>query len=89
MKTSEKIYNATRIAYLSTRKNTSLEKRCELLLNSLLSEGINADNIILCQDDKPARGAAFSVIEMADRYRVNYRCGYSRHNYAPCIEILK
>jgi hypothetical protein len=37
----------------------------------------------------PAKGANASLMNMKDRYRINYRCGYSRNNYAPCIEILK
>lgn len=90
MKTlTEKIYNAARMSALNTRINTSLEKRCELLNNALLEEKVDEKQIIICNEDKPAKGASFSVIELSDRFRINYRCGYSRNNYAPCIEILK
>jgi len=45
-------------------------------------------NLVACSAEKPAKGAAFSVINLKDRFRINYRCGYSRHNYAPCVEVL-
>jgi hypothetical protein len=37
----------------------------------------------------PASGANGAITEMATKFRVQYRCGYGRNNYAPCIEILK
>lgn len=37
----------------------------------------------------PACGANGSVKEMAETYRIQYRCGYGKWNYAPCLEIKK
>ena len=65
-----------------------MEERKNYLL-SLLDVDIQRSKIVICETEKPCAGASFSLIELKDRFRINYRCGYSRHNYAPCIEVLK
>lgn len=72
----------------NTKINDSLEERKNYLL-TLLDIDIPRSKIVICDKDKPAQGASFSVIELSDRFRINYRCGYSRNNYAPCVEVLK
>ena len=68
-------------------KNDSLQTREEKLRNSLILAGIDGNKIINA-GEVPAKGANLSVIFMADRVRINYRCGYTRYNYAPCLDIL-
>jgi hypothetical protein len=89
MKTlKETIEQAAKTAKRNTKVNDTLEERWDYL-TTLLDIEIPRAKIITCAKEKPCAGAAFSVIELSDRFRVNYRCGYSRHNYAPCVEILK
>lgn len=40
-------------------------------------------------EEKPAAGANGTVREMSGYYRINYRCGYGKHNYAPVVHIQK
>ena len=68
-------------------KQDSLQIREQKLRKALISHKINESKIIDA-GEVPAKGANLSVIFMADRVRINYRCGYSRHNYAPCLEIM-
>ena len=88
MNTRSVVRAAATVAKSNTKNRDSLETRRELLV-SLLTIVIPENQIIICDREKPAKGAAFSVIELSDRYRINYRCGYSRNNYAPCVEVLK
>ena len=83
-----KIQNIAQIAKKHTNVNDSLQER-RVRLIALLNTEFDSNKIIICDKDKPAAGRAFAVIELSDRFRINYRCGYSRRNYAPCIEILK
>lgn len=41
--------------------------------------------------DKPNSGASYCMLPYAKNtvLRLNIRCGYSRHNYAPCFELTK
>ena len=41
--------------------------------------------------DKPNAGMSYCVKSYAKNtvLRINIRCGYSRHNYAPCFELTK
>ena len=71
-----------------TNVNDSLQE-IRVRLFALLNTEFDSDKIIICDKDKPAAGRAFAVIELSDRFRINYRCGYSRYNYAPCIEVMK
>lgn len=74
----------------NTRIKDTLKERRELLINLLLDEEEFSDGrIILPEGERRCKGAVYSITELKDRYRINYRCGYTRHNYAPCIEILK
>ena len=84
----EIIEKAAKTAKRNTKRNDSLETRKDYLL-SLLDIEINMSKIIICDDEKPCAGAAFTVKKLKDRYRINYRCGYGTYNYAPCIEILE
>lgn len=86
MKTKLETIAAT--AKRNTKLRDSLETRKDYLV-TLLDFEFARDKIIICNKDKPAAGRSFAVIELLDRFRINYRCGYSRYNYAPCIEILK
>ena len=72
----------------SVRINTSMEDRKDLLIKNIKALDSSA-TVLDPTNEKPARGGAFYVIEMSDRFRINYRCGYGRHNYAPVIEVLK
>ena len=83
-----KLENIAAIAKRNTKLNDSLETRKDYLF-TLLDIEFPRTQIIFCDKDKPAAGRSFAVIELSDRFRINYRCGYSRYNYAPCIEILK
>lgn len=84
----EKLERIATIAKRNTRKNDSMGKRKNYLL-TLLDIEIPRSKIIICQAEKPSDGSSFSVKELSDRFRINYRCGNSRYNYAPCIEVLK
>ena len=84
MTTYEKIQVATQKAHSETKINSTLDERYEILANHLCMQNLRFDNV----GEKPARGANLSIIKMKGKYRVNYRCGYSRNNYAPCVEIL-
>ena len=81
----EKIYEA--VQKVSFDKNDSLSYRCETLIESLVACGINESDIIYA-GEKPCVGRCLGVKVMKDRVRINYRCGYGRYNYAPCIEII-
>ena len=83
--TTEKIYEAVR--KVSFDKNDSLSYRYETLIESLIASGINISNIINA-GEKPCVGRCLGVKQMKDRVRINYRCGYGRYNYAPCIEVI-
>lgn len=87
MKTTlELIQQATVIAKSKISLRTSIAERESILLNALKALGIEN---IQSVGEVPAKGANLSIIELKDKYRVNFRCGYSRNNYAPCIEITK
>ena len=83
-----KIQNIAAIAKMNTKRSDSLEIRKDYLF-TLLDIEFPRTQIVFCDKDKPAAGASFTVIELSDRFRINYRCGYSRYNYAPCIEVMK
>ncbi len=67
-------------------KNTPLTERESLLRDTLEADGFSVSNYF---DLKPHTGAAFNVVPMSDHYRVNFRCGYGKHNYAPVLFIQK
>lgn len=67
-------------------KRVNSDLRAAFFSLSLLDMGLKHT---FCEDEKPAKGAAWSIIEMKTVYRVQVRCGYGKHNYAPCIEIPK
>lgn len=76
----------------STKRNDSLDVRVDNLFNQIyVIETILGERfkVVNAYDEKPCRGASFSVIELSDRFRINYRCGYGMCNYAPCIEVMK
>ena len=68
------------------KNNTELHIREEMLRAALEAEGFNVSNY---SEEKPHTGAAFRVVEMKDHYRINFRCGYGKHNYAPVLFIQK
>lgn len=86
MNATIELVNKTRQS-LSFKKNQSLESRFDDLKIALIKNGIEESKIIDA-GDKPAAGAVLSCIYLKDRVRINYRCGYSRYNYAPCIEVI-
>lgn len=86
--TIENVRIAATNSYNLVNKNTKMSERVSILKHQLIDVGIKESDIFLV-GEKPAKGAVFSVIELKDRFRVNYRCGYSRNNYAPCVEIKK
>ena len=80
----EKVIAATVEACNETKKSNTLETRYDILAKHLSTiQSIKFEDV----GEKPARGANLSIIYLKDRLRVNYRCGYSRNNYAPCVEI--
>jgi len=63
---------------------TGLNQRRKLLTTAVTEAGFK----VIGEDEKPHRGAAFFVKEMADKtFRINYRCGYSQWNYAPVLIV--
>ena len=84
MKTIEKIEKAIKLAKTEIRKNTSIEDRKEVFSQRLAMQGLRFEEI----GEKPVGGACFTIKSMKGKYRVNYRCGYGKYNYAPCFEIL-
>lgn len=85
MKTIDKIRIAIQKATKETKKTSTLDERYDILAGYLSMQGLRFEDV----GEKPAKGANLSIVTMKGKFRVNYRCGYSRHNYAPCIEILK
>lgn len=69
----------------SKQRTNDLDSRFLALCKALAEEGLTA----VPAGEKPCAGAAYSIITLRDRYRVNFRCGYGRHNYAPCVEITR
>jgi hypothetical protein len=51
--------------------------------NGILTDNVKVDFV----GEKPMKGANGSVKKMKNSIRIQYRCGYSSHNYAPCIEL--
>jgi hypothetical protein len=84
-----KIELAADKAYAKCYNMRGNAKRIDIFYEELEKSGITKNKVISVYDEKPAKGKSFSVIEMVDRYRVNVRCGYGKHNYAPCVEIKK
>lgn len=80
------IIAATKKAFARIKLNTPVKTRTAILLEELTAQGITEVSIV---GEKPAAGRCWAVLEMKDVYRVNVRCGYGRHNYAPCVHILK
>jgi len=64
--------------------NTPLHERENMLRDALESAGFSVSNY---SEEKPHTGAAFRVLEMKDHYRINFRCGYGKHNYAPVLFV--
>lgn len=79
-KISEEIRTAT--LYLKNEERRE-EKAIEVIEKYFL---FNQFDIV---GEVPASGANGSWKEMKNTIRIQYRCGYSRNNYAPCIEINK
>jgi len=78
--------------YRMAKRNDDIDERRNRLIYELEIVFNNAGaplNIASTNEDKPSKGASYSVTELSDRFRINYRCGYSRNNYAPVIEVLK
>lgn len=70
---------------LTFGQKLSEESRIEIFKTELAKFGLVCEEI----GTVPNKGASFSVVEMKNSYRVNVRCGYGKHNYAPCVEIKK
>lgn len=64
-------------------KKIEINKRVEIFMNALDKQGVECSY----EGEKPSSGATFVINKMSKGYRVNVRCGYSRHNYAPCVFI--
>lgn len=79
-----KIDTAAAKANLVCTKKKNID-RVQIFKDALAEQGVQGVSV----GDKPAKGLSFFVREMKDCYRVNVRCGYGRHNYAPCVEISK
>jgi len=84
MKTLEKINKAIEASKKEINKNTSLEDRYEVFASHLSMQGLRFEGA----GEKPVGGACFTVKSMKGKYRINYRCGYGKYNYAPCIDVL-
>jgi hypothetical protein len=58
------------------------------VMNCLKRDGIIPENIEFnFVGEKPAKGANGSFKSMKDSVRIQIRCGYGKHNYAPCFEL--
>ena len=84
--TFELIQQATVIAKSKIYLRTSISERESILVDALKSLGIEN---IQSVGEVPAKGANLSIISLKNTFRVNFRCGYGRNNYAPCVEISK
>lgn len=76
----EKIANEIRTATLNMKKIEEREAKVDDIMNEY---NIRYEFL----GDVPAKGANGSIKKMKASYRIQYRCGYSKHNYAPSIEI--
>lgn len=83
--TLENMQSIARLAMSKVSKNTSIEDRLTILSDELKRNGFDA----IDAGQKPCKGASFSVIELKNSFRINYRCGYGMYNYAPCVEVKK
>lgn len=83
--TLENMQQIARLAMSKVSKNTSMTDRFVILCEELKRNGFDA----IDAGQKPCKGASFSVIELKNRFRINYRCGYGKCNYAPCVEVSK
>jgi len=87
---------------ISTYKRNQIEKIAKDIRNIVLgTKTENRKDLIhnyLCtflhswewrfvEDEKPHTGRVGAIIEMKDCFRINYRCGYGKWNYAPVIEL--
>ena len=71
---------------INTKLRDSEYLRAERLLTELALAGISAS---CAKYAKPHTGASFRVKEFKKEYRINYKSGYGRHNYAPVLIISK
>ena len=84
--TFELIQQATVIEKSKISLRTSISERESILIAALKSLGIkNVQSV----GEVPSKGANLSIISLKNAFRVNFRCGYGRNNYAPCVEISK
>jgi len=84
MTTLTKIEKAIEKTKLEINKATSIDDRYEVFAAYLSMQNLRFERV----GEKPAKGASFSIIKLKRKYRVNIRCGYGKHNYAPCVEVL-
>lgn len=80
----EKIAAEIRKATLNIR---SEEKRFEAVSRVMAKYDVSYNYV--GEKQMGAAGAVGSIQKMKGRYRINYRCGYGKHNYAPCVEIYE
>lgn len=71
---------------IKARRIKSLPERRDALVQELEKNG----HVVLgVYDHLRNTGRAFGVTVLKDKYRISFRCGYGRYNYAPCVEVEK
>ena len=74
------------VQQINFKKNENLSSRFKVLKNKLIENGIDEKDIIDA-GERNCTGRCLGIVHLKNKIRVNYRCGYGRYNYAPCIEI--
>lgn len=71
---------------IKARKIKNLPGRRDALVQELENNGYT---VLGVYDSLRNTGRAFGVTSLKNRYRISFRCGYGRYNYAPCVEVAK
>lgn len=80
----EKLANEIRNATINMKNISQREDAVKEILNKFEYSHFRSDFV----GEVPAKGANGSFTEMKNRVRIQYRCGYGKWNYAPCIEVV-
>lgn len=76
---------AAAAAQKRVEKNTPMNERYEILAEEIGNQGLEYRD----EGEVPAGGAAFGLHRMVGGIRINFRCGYGKHNYAPCLFVFE
>lgn len=82
--TNEQVLSAIASVSIELRgSKCGQETRVSKTIEALGNVGIYA----FYEGECPSSGMSFLPKKMKNGIRVNVRCGYGRHNYAPCVFI--